>query len=154
MAEWESRRARIGDAAGIQELINGFAGRDLMLARPLVEIYESIRDFHVCLDDGAAVGCCAMHVSWEDLGEVRSLAVDKAHQRRGIGRRLVEACVADAVEVGLKRLFVLTYIPGFFTRMGFEPIHKDELPHKVWADCVRCPKFPHCEEEAMIRTIG
>jgi amino-acid N-acetyltransferase len=149
----EFRRARVSDAAGIQALINRFARSDLMLARPLVEIYETIRDFHVCTQDGRVVGCCALHVSWDDLGELRSLAVDEAHRGQGIARRLAHECLAGAAEVDLRRVFVLTYIPAFFARLGFAPIPKDDLPHKVWSDCTRCPKFPNCDEEALIRAI-
>jgi len=153
MDELIFRRARVGDAPEIHELINRFAGDNLMLPRPLMEVYETIRDFQLCLDSGRVVGCCALHVSWQTLGEIRSLAVNFRHQGKGVGNRLVDSCLKDAGEIGIERVFVLTYVPDFFTRKGFEPIPKDDLPHKIWADCVRCPKFPNCDEEALIRSV-
>ncbi len=153
MDELVFRKARVADAPEIHELINRFAGDNLMLPRPLMEIYETIRDFQVCLDSGRVAGCCALHVSWQTLGEIRSLAVNLGHQRKGGGNCLVDSCLEDAGEIGIERVFVLTYVPDFFTRKGFEPIPKDDLPHKIWADCVRCPKFPNCDEEALIRSV-
>jgi amino-acid N-acetyltransferase len=122
-----------------------------MLPRPLGEIYEFLRDFVIALDEqsGDVVGCCALHVVWEDLAEVRSLAVDDAHRGTGLGRRLVEACIAEACRLGIKRLFALTYVPGFFKKLGFHDLPKETLPHKVWSDCIKCHKFPDCDEQAV-----
>ena len=144
------RKARIGDPPAIMALVNGFAARELMLPRALNELYEGLRDYFVWEQDGKIVGCAAMHVSWEGLGEVRSLAVLEEAQARGIGTELVNACLQEARDLGLNRVFVLTYVPPFFRRFGFRDCSKASLPHKIWTDCVRCPKFPDCDEEALI----
>jgi len=96
------------------------------------------------------MGTCTLCISWEDLGEIRSLAVVEEAQGRGLGSKLVEACLAEAVELGLSRVFVLTLTREFFSRFGFRDIEKSQLPHKIWADCIHCPKFPDCDEIAMI----
>jgi amino-acid N-acetyltransferase len=143
-------KARIGDPPQIVALVNEYADRQLMLPRSLNDIYESLRDFFVCRLEGRVVGCAALHVSWSGLGEIRSLAVGEEHTGEGIGQRLVQSCLDEAEELGMHRVFALTYIPEFFERFGFERYPKDELPHKVWADCLNCPKFPDCDEIAMI----
>ena len=143
------RRAKIVDAHNIQRLINVYAARDEMLPRALVSIYENIRDFQVIEEDGVMVGCCALHVTWGDLAEVRSLAVEESTHGRGYGKLLVESCLDEARELGLPKAFALTYVPDFFEKLGFSRIDKAELPHKIWSDCVNCPKFPDCGEEAV-----
>lgn len=143
------RRARIGDAKDIHKLVNSFAARNAMLPRALSTIYENIRDFYVAEEDGRVVGCCALHVMWGDLGEVKSLAVEESTQGKGYGRLLVEACLQDARDLGLPKVFALTYVPGFFQKLGFVPVDKSTLPHKIWSECINCPKFPDCEEEAV-----
>jgi len=151
----EFRGALISDAPRIHELVNGYADRSLMLPRPLMEIYESIRDFHVCTENGRVVACVAIHVSWQGLGEIRSLAVEEGYRRRGVATRLVQQCHRDAEMIGLKRVFVLTNTPALFTALGYVPIDKEKLPHKIWADCARCPKFPsHCDEVALIMEVA
>lgn len=145
------RRARVGDAGEIQRLITTFADRDEMLHRSLGEIYENIRDFYVAEDaDGRVLACGALHVCWSHLAEVKSLAVDEAHQGRGCGRRIVEVCLDEARELGLRTVFALTYRPEFFGRLGFRVVDKATLPHKVWNECLRCPKFPACGEIAVV----
>lgn len=145
------RRARVQDAGEIQRLITTFAERDEMLHRSLGEIYENIRDFYVAEDErGRIVGCTALHVCWSHLAEVKSLAVDEGQQGHGYGRRLVEACLEEARDLGLKTVFALTYRPGFFERLGFRVVDKATLPHKVWNECIRCPKFPACGEIAVV----
>lgn len=143
-------KARIDDPRAIQTLVNTYASRELMLARSLNDVYESLRDFFVCRENGKVVGCVALHISWEGLGEVRSLAVAPEAQGRGIGRALVETACAEARELGMTRLFVLTYVSEFFRRMGFRDFAKEGLPHKIWADCLNCPRFPECDEVALI----
>lgn len=148
-------RARLCHAREIHSLIRGAADAGQMLPRPLSDLYECVRDFVVAIDDetGRIVGCCALHVIWEDLAEVRSLAVDEAWRGHGIGRRLVQMCLADAAELVIPRVFALTYVPEFFKKLGFEDISKDQLPHKVWSDCIKCHKFPDCDEQAVAREI-
>ena len=121
-----------------------------MLSRSLSELYEAIRDFHVFESGGAVVGTVCLHICWEDLAEVRSLAVAAGQEGQGIGRRLVETCLEEARQLGLKRVFALTYKPGFFGKLGFREIEKSELPQKIWGDCMKCVKFPECDEIAMI----
>jgi len=144
-------KANIYDAASMQELINSFAAKDLMLARALSEIYENIRDYFVVRDGNQVIGCAALHVNWLDLAEIKSLAVDEKKQRQGIGSSLVQACLDEAKQLGMPTVFCLTYKPAFFEKHGFQLIDRMELPRKVWVECYRCPKFPNCDEVALIR---
>ena len=144
------RKAQICDVKEIQKLLITFASRGDMLSRSLSEIYESLRDFYVFEEQGTLLGAAALHIVWEDLAEVRSVAVSEEAGRRGIGSSLVQACIAEAREIGLKRIFCLTYKPEFFGKHGFRLVDKSELPHKVWGDCIKCVKFPDCDENAMI----
>lgn len=121
-----------------------------MLPRPLSELYENIRDFCVIEIEGTVAACCALHVNWSDLAEVRSLAVDRRHHRRGLGTALVNACIVEAREMGLPRVYALTREPLFFDSVGFTRIPMNDLPRKVWGECIRCPKFPECDEVAMV----
>ena len=147
------RKARINDIKAIHKLINAAAGRGEMLPRPLAELYDNVRDYYVYEEKGEAVGACALHICWENLAEIRSLCVAKSMRKQGIGRKLVNACVKEAKEFGLSRLFVLTYQYNFFGRMSFVETDKKELPQKIWTDCIKCPKFPECDEIAMARTL-
>ena len=144
------RKARIADIKDIQKLLMTFASRGDMLSRSLSELYESLRDFYVVEEDGVLLGAAALHIVWEDLAKVLSVAVSEDAERKGNGGRLVQACIAEAREIGLKRIFCLTYKPVFFGKHGFRLVDKAELPHKVWGDCIKCPKFPDCDENAMI----
>jgi len=148
------RPARVGDVPGIYEQIRVFADRKLMIRRSLAELYESIREFFVAVDDeNQVVGCAALHVFWEDLSEIRCLAVAEQVQGLGIGRRLVDACWEAARELEIKSVFALTTTVGFFERCGYHQIDKSELPQRIWSECVRCPAFPNCPEAALIRSI-
>jgi amino-acid N-acetyltransferase len=143
-------KAKIPDVPQMHKLINGFANKGQMLARPLSEIYESIRDFFVIKEDGKILGCASLHVSWEDLAEIRSVAVAEVNQKKGLGATLVAACLKEAEDLGIKTIFCFTYQPEFFKHQKFVDIDKMELPRKVWTDCFRCPKFPNCDETALI----
>ena len=143
-------KAKISDATQIHQLINYFADRGEMLARPLSEIYENIRDYFVIRDGERVIACAALHVNWLDLAEVKSVAVAEDSQRKGIGDRLIAACVEEAKGLGISTVFCLTYKPAFFEKFGFSQVDKMELPHKVWSECYRCPKFPNCDEIALI----
>ena len=147
------RKAKLNDADGIHQLVNSMAKKDLMLPRALSEIYENIRDFYICEIDGKLIGCSALHITWIDLAEIRSVVVDCDYQGKGIGNKLVNQCLDEAKEIGLKKIFALTYVSGFFRKLGFTDISKEELPHKIWNDCIKCPKFPNCNEEALIKNI-
>lgn len=144
------RKAQIKDVKEIQKLLITFASRGDMLSRSLSELYESLRDFYVFEQNENLLGTAALHIVWEDLAEVRSVAVSEDAGRQGIGSQLVQACIAEARELGLKRIFCLTYKPEFFGKHGFRLVDKSELPHKVWGDCIKCVKFPDCDENAMI----
>ncbi|KIH76825.1 N-acetylglutamate synthase [Geoalkalibacter ferrihydriticus] len=143
------RKALISDAKAIHKLLMGYAKDGQMLPRSLSEIYENIRDIYVYEDQGAVVGTVCLTICWEDLAEVRSLAVAAGHFGQGIGRQLVEACLEEARRFSLRRVFALTYQRDFFTRLGFYEIEKSELPHKIWSDCLKCAKFPDCDEIAV-----
>lgn len=144
------RSAKISDARPIHQLLLKYAGDGLVLPRSLSDIYEYIRNFYVFEDaDGTVIGAVCLQVCWEDLGEVRSLAVAEAASGKGVGRSLVEQCLAEARELGLEKVFALTYKVGFFEKLGFAEIEKSELPHKIWGDCIKCAKFPECDETAM-----
>lgn len=143
-------RAKVRDATSMHQLINWFAGQGEMLPRALSEIYEEIRDFFVARDGDKVIACTALHVNWLDLAEIRSLAVDEKSQNQGIGSSLVQVCLNEARELGIPSVFCLTRRPTFFEKHGFRLIDKIELPHKVWAECYRCPKFPNCDEVALI----
>ncbi len=149
-ASVSTRKARIADVPTMHRLINQHAEAGAMLARPLSELYEHLRDYWVVEDEGAVIACCALHVNWSDLAEIRSLAVGNAHQRRGLGRILVTACMNEAREMGLGRVYALTREPVFFDRLEFVRIGMSELPRKVWGECFRCPKFPECDEVAVV----
>ena len=124
------------------------------MPRSLSELYDSLRDFFVyCDEDKRILGCSALHICWEDLAEVRSLAVHPEYHQRGIGNRLVQACLEEARELEISRVFVLTYQEKFFSDIGFKKVDKSVLPHKVWGDCLKCPKFPNCDEIAMIINV-
>ena len=147
------RKAQIQDVKSIHEILAHYANQTLLLPRSLSELYDHLRDFYVIENSevkGSLLGACSLNISWEDLGEIRALAVVEESRKRGLGSRLVEACLSEAVELGLSKIFVLTLIKGFFARFGFKEVEKSLLPHKIWADCVKCPKFPDCDEIAMI----
>jgi amino-acid N-acetyltransferase len=146
------RKAIIADIKPIHKLLNHYADRGLLLPRPLSELYDHLRDFNVLVENGEAekiIGACALGICWEDLAEIRSLAVIEDRQGSDYGRRLVEACLQEARSLGLRKVFALTYAEGFFSRMGFRVVEKATLPQKVWGDCLKCPKFPECDEIAM-----
>ena len=146
-------KAHISDPPEMLAIINRYATQQLMLARSLNDVYDTLRDFFVCREDGRVLGVVALHIGWQGLGEVRSLAVLEEAQRRGIGRRLVETCLEEARQLGMKRVFVLTRLPQFFEKFGFVQCPKESLPHKVWADCLNCPRFPDCDEVALIKDL-
>lgn len=147
------RKAKIRDIKQIQELIGCFARLDVMLPRSLNELYENIRDFWVYEEKGKVVGCAALHISWDDLAEIKSLAVAKNKQGKGIGMDLATACLAEAKVMGAKKIFVLTYKPEFFKKLGFKRIKQSALPHKIWAECINCSKFPNCREIPLLKIL-
>ena len=157
--EWnvfQIRKAKVTDVHQIYELLKDFAAKGLMLPRSLSELYDVIRSVYVACpesDPNNVAGICALHVCWSDLGEIRSMSVNQQYQGQDLGAKLLAACEKDALELGLKRLFVLTYIPKYFARFGFNEIDKSQLPHKIWADCLKCVNFPDCGEVAMEKAL-
>jgi amino-acid N-acetyltransferase len=144
------RKARIADVPDIHALIMCFAEKQQMLPKSRAEIYENLRDFYVFEQDGGIAGCGALHIVWEDLAEIKSVAVSEEFKGLGIGRQIAEKCLAEMASLGIRRTFALTYNVDFFRKLGFKKISKKKLPQKVWSECVRCPQFPDCGEEALI----
>ena len=146
------RPARMGDVRAIHALLSIFAAKGLMLPRSISSLYDHLRDFVVYEEQGAILGICALHICWDDLAEIRSLAVAEERQKSGIGALLVESCLDEANSLEISQVFVLTYQAGFFRKFGFVDRDKQDLPHKIWSDCIHCSKFPDCDEDALIRT--
>jgi len=147
-------KAGILDVEAIYNLIRKSAKKDEMLPRSLQSIYENLRAFWVCRNAaGKVIGCCALQIVWKELAEVRSLVIDPRYKGKGLGRQLVEAALTEARELGIKKVFTLTYVPEFFKRLKFRPVDKKKLPHKIWSDCIVCPHFPDCHEEALMINI-
>jgi len=148
------RKAKMSDIPHIHNIVNDYALRGLMLRRPLMMLYESVRDFVVAeCNCGTIVGTSGLHVLWNDMAEVRSLAVLPAWQGRGIGKSMIQYMVQEAQEIGIERLFAFTYQQSFFEKCGFTVVKKDTLPQKVWKECIYCDKFHSCDEIAMIRSL-
>ncbi|MBE0480768.1 MAG: N-acetyltransferase [Dehalococcoidia bacterium] len=147
-------KAKIGDASQMHRLINRFAAQGEMLPRALSEIYENIRDYFVVRNGEEVIACVALHVSWSDLAEIKSLAVADGCKERGIGTLLVKTCIDEAMELGISTIFCLTYKPAFFEKCGFELVDKTMLPRKVWGECYKCPKFPDCDEVPLVVHLG
>lgn len=143
------RKAIIPDVKEIHRLLLDYARDGLLLSRSLAELYESLRDFYVFEADGKVVGTAALNICWEDLAELRSLAVHPDYNGRGAGKALVVACLDEARRLGIRRVFALTYKQAFFEKLGFAVIEKSQLPHKIWGDCMKCAKFPDCDEIAL-----
>lgn len=144
------QKASVEDVPAMADLINYFADKELMLPRSQHQIYQYLRDFVVVKKDDMVIGCGALHIVWADLGEVRSLAVQEDWHGRGVGHCIVEVLLKEARDLGLPRVFTLTYQQEFFERFGFHVVPRESLPHKIWGDCLNCPKFPNCDEIAMI----
>jgi amino-acid N-acetyltransferase len=149
-----AEKARIKDVPAIQKLVNSYANKGEMLPRALSEMYESIRDFFVVREDDEIIACAALHVFWSDLAEVRAVAVVEGKKAQGAGAVLMQACLDEGRELGINTIFCLTYNPAFFEKFGFSQVDKSELPQKVWGECLRCPKFPDCDEVALTYKVG
>lgn len=148
------RRASMRDVPALLALINSFAAKGIMLPRTEFELAENIRDFVVISSEDRIVACCALHIYSPSAAEIRSLAVDPGWQSHGLGRKMVEALEVDARELGLIHLFAFTYVEGFFSKLGYAVVDRNELPLKAWKDCLRCPKFQACDEIAMSKKLA
>lgn len=147
------RKARISDVENLLELVNGFAAQNLMLPRGPQYIFENIRDYAVIVDDGRIVACGSLHVLWNDMAEIRSMAIHPDYQKRGLGRRLADFLTEEAKQLRIKSIFTFTLSEDFFARLGFTRKLRDELPPKVWGECSRCPKYFKCDEVGMVLEI-
>ncbi len=147
------RKATLKDISFILEIIKPYADSGKMLPRPLNDLYEHIRDFSVYDKDNTILGIVALHVSWQDIAEIRSLAIREGSVSFGIGTALTKFCLEEARSLNVNKVFVLTYTPEFFKKLGFKPIEKEKLPQKIWMDCVKCSKFPSCDEQALITEL-
>jgi amino-acid N-acetyltransferase len=154
------RKAVLDDVNAVHALLSLYSKKGELLARPLSKLYDHLRDFWVFEDQDQKrddqkkiVGCCALQFCWEDLAEIRSLAVDPDFTGKGIGSTLTERAIQEAVYFKIKNLFTLTYRPDFFKRFNFSTIDKNKLPIKIWADCIGCVSFPNCDEIAMLRKL-
>ncbi len=146
------KKATIADVKEIHSILSLYAQKGLLLGRSMSDLYDQIRDFIVARNsrDSMIIGTCSLHICWEDVAEIRSLAVKDDYKHQGFGKKLVKACIDEAKDLGIKKVFVLTYVPDFFKLLGFQLVDKSVLPHKVWGDCVKCVKFPDCDEEALL----
>ena len=149
------RKATIKDVKAIHKLLQEYGRKGELLPRPLSVLYDHVRDFSVYVDerDNSVIGCCALQFCWDDLAEIRSLAVHPDHLGKKIGSKLTEAVLSEAKLFGVKEVFALTYQPEFFKKFGFVLIDRSELPLKIWADCIVCVKFPDCDEIAMMKEM-
>ena len=149
------RKATITDIKAIHELLQEYGTRGELLPRPLSELYDHVRDFSVYVDNkyDSVAGCCALQFCWEDLAEIRSLAVNPGYLDQQIGKKLVNTALDEAKSFNIKKVFTLTYRPKFFNKFGVVQIDRSTLPLKIWADCILCVKFPDCDETAMMKEI-
>lgn len=147
------KKANIRDIRKIHNMVNNAASRSEMLPRPLGELYDNLRDYFIYEEGEDIIGTGALHICWEDLAEIRSLVVAEPERKKGIGRLLVNACIDEARNYDISKIFLLTYQVGFFERCGFKIADKKIFPQKIWSDCVKCHKFPECDEMAMMLEI-
>jgi amino-acid N-acetyltransferase len=149
------RKANLQDVKAIHRLLHEYGKKEELLARPLSQLYDHVRDFSVYMDEKSQqlTGCCALQICWDDLAEVRSLAVHPDHQGKNIGTQLTETVLQEAKSFQVKKVFTLTYKPNFFKQFGFVTIERSDLPLKIWGDCIICVKFPDCDEIAMMKEL-
>jgi amino-acid N-acetyltransferase len=147
------RKARVTDVNDMFRIINHYAAKQLMLPKTQLQLYENLRDYSIVADPAAPeriLGCGALHIYWENLAEIRALAVLPEMTHRGIGTSLVEPLLNEAREMGIEQVFLFTYNPGFFNRFGFIQVEHRTMPLKVYNECFQCPKFNKCDELAMV----
>lgn len=152
--KFKIRSAKMSDVKAIYQLINYYANRKEMLPRSLNDIYENLPEFVVAEANKKLVACCALHIAWEDLAEVKALAVRPDYQGKGIGAALVRECEKRARKYEVKRVFALTFKPEFFKKLSYQITTRDSLPHKIWGECIHCPMFPDCGEIPVIKNLS
>jgi len=148
------RKARVDDVPAIHKLINSCAERGQVLPRARSKLYDFLRDHVVYEHDARVVAVGALHIVWEGLAEIRSVAVEEPFRKKSIGTEIVQFLIDEAILLGLKRVFVLTFVPDFFKKFGMTPGEKSEMPHKIWADCVDCVYFPDCNEVLLVKELS
>lgn len=147
------RKARVSDVGAMHRIIKHYADQQLMLPKTYLQLYENLRDFTVAAAAGEPsliLGCGALHIYWENIAEIRALAVLSGTTQKGVGTHLVEKLLQEAREYELQQVFVFTYVPRFFARFGFGQVEHSALPLKVYNECFNCPKFNKCDEVAMV----
>jgi amino-acid N-acetyltransferase len=144
------RPARVTDVKEIHKLVEYHANNKEMLHRSLSAIYENIQEFVVLEDEDKIVGCGALYVSWENLAEIKALAVSDKYKGQGFGRKIVEMLQDNAKNLGVSRVFALSFKPEFFIKLGYKIIHKETLPHKIWSECINCHLFSECGEVPLL----
>lgn len=147
------RPARVQDVKAIHELVEFYANKKEMLHRSLNSIYENIQEYVVAEYRGKVIACGALHVSWDNLAEIKALAVEKSHKRKGIGKKIVKTLEQNALNLGVYTTFALSFKPEFFKKLGYEEISKEVLPQKIWSECINCHLFPDCGEIPLIKDL-
>jgi amino-acid N-acetyltransferase len=161
------KKAKVQDVQEILDLVNGYAAADVMLPRGPQYLYENIRDFVIASDRNVPVysmmdtkeelhlivACGSLHVLWDDIAEIRALAIHPDYQHLGLGSKIVEHLIEDARHLGIKRLYTFTLTEEFFRTIGFKRQKREELPAKMWGECSRCPKYFKCDEVGMVKVI-
>jgi len=148
------RKSHLGDLHKIASLINNYADMGLMLPRTALYLCQHIREYTVIEENGVIIGVGGLHILWHDLAEICSLAIHPQNTSSGLGMGLVEHLIMECRKLQIEKVFALTYQPVFFEKCGFKRIDKEQLPQKVWTECINCPKFPNCDEIALIRQAG
>lgn len=148
------RKANIQDVDAIFDLIDSYAKEDLLLPRTHLSLYENIQCIRVVEHEGEIIGAGSLHVLGRDLAEVRSLVISEKSKGLGIGKNLVYNLIEDAEMLGVENVFAMTYQVDFFKKCGFVIVNKEELPQKIWKDCMNCPKFLNCDETAMLIKVA
>ncbi|MDR3113566.1 MAG: N-acetyltransferase [Endomicrobium sp.] len=146
----EIRPAKVSDVKQMHKIVEFYADNKEMLHRSLNSIYENIQEYIVAEEDGKVIGCGALHVSWEDLAEIKALAVAPDHIRKKLGTKIVAQLQENAKKLGVKKVFSLSFKPDFFIKLGYRVIPKETLPHKIWSECINCHLFPDCGEVPLL----
>ncbi|MDR2772743.1 MAG: N-acetyltransferase [Elusimicrobiota bacterium] len=147
------RAAKVSDVKEIHKIVEYYADNKEMLHRPLNAIYENIQEFVVVEENGEIIACGALHVAWEDLAEIKALAVVNGQTKKGLGRQIVDKLEQNAADLGVNRIFTLTFKPIFFEKLGYKLIPKETLPHKIWSECINCHLFPDCGEVPLLKEL-
>ncbi len=147
------RKATMKDVENLHQLINDFASQGLMLPRSRNALYETLREFIIAEDEGQFIGTGSLHITWDNLAEIRALAISPQYQHQGIGQKLVAELEMEAKNLYISQVFALTYQVAFFHKCDYRVVSKEEMPQKIWKECINCPKFPKCDEVAMVKNL-